>query len=382
MDTGAFSDGLEYLASLRRENRKEHQSFNAYSRFLERRAREQGVPIHGQFELTPLCNLSCKMCYVHLLPEQLGGRAALTAEQWKALIRQAYDAGMLTACLTGGECLAYPGFDELYLYLHSLGCPVDVMTNGVLLNEDRIRFFIRHPPCSIQITLYGSNEDVYERVTGRRVFHTVMENIQRVKAAKLPLLLTITPNRFLGEDAFETIRTAWSQTRHLIINTSLFALAGESWRTEASNDPDVEYYARIRRYYKEVRGEETAEYPESRLPEAGGPCSGRQEHGLSCGGGRSGFVINWKGEMLICNRMAPKSYPLQDGFAQAWHKINEIAEQWPRASACRGCAYEEFCGFCAADALKYAQPGEKPAALCERTRYLAGQGVLNLPNCD
>ena len=120
MDPEVFQDGYEYLDMLRRQNRKESLSFNELSRYLEARARKQGVPIHGQFELTPLCNLNCKMCYVHLTADKMDDRSLLTVKQWKDLIRQAYEGGMLTAALTGGECLTYPGFEEVYLYLHSL----------------------------------------------------------------------------------------------------------------------------------------------------------------------------------------------------------------------------------------------------------------------
>ena len=34
--------------------------------FLEMKARERAIPVRATFELTPLCNLDCKMCYVHL----------------------------------------------------------------------------------------------------------------------------------------------------------------------------------------------------------------------------------------------------------------------------------------------------------------------------
>lgn len=42
-----------------------------------------GIPISGTFELTPRCNFDCKMCYVHLKPEQIPrhGRE-LTAKEW------------------------------------------------------------------------------------------------------------------------------------------------------------------------------------------------------------------------------------------------------------------------------------------------------------
>lgn len=382
MNTAEYRDGYEYLEMLRKQNRKQTQNYNDFSVFLEDKARRQGVPIRGQFELTPLCSLSCKMCYVHLTAAQMGGAELMPAERWKELMRQAYDAGMLTAILTGGECLTYPGFEELYLYLQSLGCTVDVMTNGLLLDEKKVRFFTDHPPCSIQVTLYGSNEDAYERVTGRRVFHIVLENLRRVKEAGLPLLISITPNSLMGEDVFDTLRTAWELTKNVFINTSLFTPPDSPWRNGESYDLDADFYARILLFQKQLFGLESEECPESDLPASGGSCPDAKECGLVCGGGRSGFVINWKGEMLICNRLESKSFPLRDGFAAAWRKIHEVAENWPRPAACTGCAYEEFCGTCAAEAQKYAPPGEKPEALCRRTKYLISRGVLSSPICD
>ena len=88
------------------------------------------------------------MCYVHLKPEQMDNRDLLTVEQWKDLMFQAYKAGMLHATLTGGECLTYPGFKDLFLYLHSLDCEISVFTNGVLLDQDWIDFFKQHKPAA------------------------------------------------------------------------------------------------------------------------------------------------------------------------------------------------------------------------------------------
>ena len=101
------------------------------------------------FELTPLCNLNCKMCYVRLTLRQMGERRLLPTDVWLDLIDRAAEAGMMKAALTGGECLTYPGFDEIYLHLQELGIRTAVLTNGVLLNEERIRFFQRYPPALI-----------------------------------------------------------------------------------------------------------------------------------------------------------------------------------------------------------------------------------------
>ena len=39
--------------------------------------------VHDMFELTPLCNLKCKMCYVRLSPEQLGEEEIKKLEELK-----------------------------------------------------------------------------------------------------------------------------------------------------------------------------------------------------------------------------------------------------------------------------------------------------------
>ena len=161
-------------------------------------------------ELTPLCNLNCKMCYVHLTPQQMGERRLLPTDVWLNLIDQAEKAGMTKAALTGGECLTYPGFDEIYLHLQTLGIRTAVLTNGVLLNEDRIRFFQRYPPALIQITLYGASEEEYEQVCGTRHFETVLANIRRAQEAGLSLFIAITPNRFLTDGGEALLKLAVS----------------------------------------------------------------------------------------------------------------------------------------------------------------------------
>lgn len=43
-----------------------HPEKDTAEAFLLRRAAKTDVPITGSFELTPLCNLNCKMCYVRM----------------------------------------------------------------------------------------------------------------------------------------------------------------------------------------------------------------------------------------------------------------------------------------------------------------------------
>ena len=68
----------------------------AATEYLYRKATAAGVPLSGTFELTPVCNMDCKMCYVRLSRQSQEAIAPLaTADQWLALARKAKNEGML-----------------------------------------------------------------------------------------------------------------------------------------------------------------------------------------------------------------------------------------------------------------------------------------------
>ena len=100
------ANALEYLEMLREKNGKQMQRFNEVYRYFSIKAREKGVPVSNQFELTPLCNFSCKMCYVHLDHGQMHGKQVLPVSTWKKLMHDAWEAGMMLATLPGGDCLS------------------------------------------------------------------------------------------------------------------------------------------------------------------------------------------------------------------------------------------------------------------------------------
>ena len=378
-------NAFELLDFLREKNGKDIQKFSNVTQYMGMKAREKGVPISNQFELTPLCNFSCKMCYVHLNADQLKGQKILSVDTWKSLMYQAWEAGMMNATLTGGECLAYPGFDELFLYLHSLGCEVAVLTNGFLLDDKRIEFFRKHMPCRIQVTLYGWNDDVYERVTGQRAFTTVAENIRKAIEAKLPIFINITPNSFLGEDVLETVRFAKSLGHVVTVNSCIFSPREETGRAAQLDDPETEMYIRIYRLIDEIDGRETMQIDPAKLPPECGKGTDTQKHGLRCGGGRSGFVMDWKGAMTPCNRLEMiRTYPLEEGFREAWERLYREANKWPVFSGCDGCAYADVCNICAGNQLRFAEPGKKPEGLCQQTKRFVCSGVRQLsdPDCN
>lgn len=352
-----------------------------YKRHLTLQTHQKAVPCHGTFELTPLCNLNCKMCYVHLSPEQMGKRDLLATDAWIKLIDQAAEAGMMTATLTGGECLIYPGFDEIYLHLRTLGIQASVLTNGVLLDEERIRFFKQYPPAAIQITLYGSSEEEYERVCGMRRFETVLANIKRAREAELPIFIAITPNRFLPDGGEALLRLVDSLGIPYNINSCLFTPQPGTGREKDSVDMDLEDYIRLYTLRAQLYGTSLTPVDPAELPEPA-KRSERKVTGLRCNAGRNTFMIQWDGALVPCSSLFHvQGYPLKDGFQAAWKTIHEAVLRYPIPAECEACKYNDACPACAAIHAQDAPPGHASPRQCQRAMRLVESGLvrLNMP---
>ena len=366
----------ELLKQLDEQGVTDHRRYETVRRFLNFKARDKGIPISGSFELTPLCNLDCKMCYVHLNREQMAGAQLLTVEQWKHIMQQAIDGGMMYARLTGGECLTYPGFRELYSFLHSKGVETAILSNGLLMDADMVAFLVAHPPSAVQITLYGASEEGYERVTGKRAFQRVMENIRRLDEAQIPLSIAVTPNEFMA-DGEDVIRLLHEENLNFSINAGLMQPREETGRRLA--DAALDAYVAMLKLRLALKGKQIEPDcdPES-LPDPGSEQS-HAERGVRCGAGRSGFAIEWQGRMRPCNTFPCESVDvLALGFAEAWKRTHHTALNYPLPAECEGCAYKGVCKHCVAEHSAGAPAGHASPAICAWGQRMVSEGLQTL----
>lgn len=370
---------FEVLKSLDGKDATGHEKYREVRKYIQFKARDQRVPVCGTFELTPLCNLSCRMCYVHLDREQLAGREPLPAENWKTILDQAVDAGLMYATLTGGECLTYGGFREVYLHLRARGVETALLTNAVALTEDMVSFLDRYPPADIQITLYGADEDEYERVTGRRVFRTVMDNLDRLRAHRLPFRLSATPNGFMTKGK-ELVQLLHDQGVPFEINSGLKAPREETGRElrDASRDMYLEIYTAERAL---AGGEVRPTVPDEDLPDPGfaGSDSAWPEKGMVCAGGRSSYCVTWDGKMKPCNTFPGiEEDVLTLGVAEAWKRVSTRVQEVLRPVECQSCPYERVCHRCIVEHLDHGNPGHVNPDVCEHVRFLVREGFIRL----
>jgi MoaA/NifB/PqqE/SkfB family radical SAM enzyme len=138
---------------------------NPVEKQLVEKANSLQIPITTAFELSPVCNLNCQMCYIRLSRQQVkeqGGTLAM--EFWLQLAEQFKREGTLFVLLTGGEPLLYPHFRELYLGLHQMGFILSVNTNATLITEEIADMLATHRPRIVHLTLYGASDKTYSRL--------------------------------------------------------------------------------------------------------------------------------------------------------------------------------------------------------------------------
>lgn len=366
----------QLISQLNAQGINDDRRYEAVRKFLNFKARDNGIPISGSFELTPLCNLDCKMCYVHLNKAQMQGAQLLSIEQWKQIMQQAIDAGMMYARLTGGECLTYTGFRELYLFLRDRGVETAILTNGLLLDEDMTAFLQNNPPAAIQVSIYGAGEDTYEWVTGKRVFSLVMENIRRIRKAGLPLTIAVTPSEYMI-DTEQILQLLCKENLPFNVNAGIFPPRPETGRVLA--DATLDTYISMLRLCSKLKGKELlieAE-PES-LPDPGGK-QGDPVFGVTCGAGRSGFAIDWRGDMRPCNNFpCAGENVLNLGFKEAWKRTNDTAIHFPLPVECQDCIYKGVCKHCVAEHAAGAPVGHASPTICSMGKRCVIEGIHSL----
>lgn len=357
-------------------------SFEAWKKQMADRAKKTKTPILALCELTPRCNLDCKMCFVHNTDSNKLKDRELSTETWKRIFDEAYDMGLMFATLTGGECLLRSDFKELYLHLWNKHVYVTVMTNGTLLNEEYVEFFKAHKPELVQISLYGSCEEGYLNVTGHYGFEKVIKNVRSLMDAGIPVKIAITPSAYMKDDYINIIRFCKE-------NKFKFA-SGEFFLLENRYDADKDdYYLSPEEIFKlstERACLSGSLEPLSSTPEPCGSCT-EAPKGLTCSAGSCTAVVSWDGKMYPCNCI-PMDHAslLEISYAQAWEKTKQAVSEMLLGMECVGCAYDKTCPKCPAVRLNGLYTGHCNPAVCEMTRRLVAAGVKKLEqpekNCD
>lgn len=313
-------------------------------------AAQRHVPLGATFELTPRCNLRCKMCYARLDRLQMDkiGRE-LTAGEWIALAKDAADAGTLNLLITGGEPLIRFDFEEIYSALSNMGFVITLNTNATLMTPELLKLFKRYPPTATNVTLYGASPQTYEKVCGNPDgFNQTLQGLDMLSEVSTELEVRSTFIRDNMYELEELRKIANRYTKRFAINVNVFkALRGactdvESCRLTTSQmfgitDANEKYYMDLNSQTEAAleRDMETGYYVKAK------------EYGFNlppkiiyCLAAKSMYWITWDGKMLPCGSFSsPYTLPFEEGFKPAWDRLPSLLENISLPQECMRCEY-------------------------------------------
>jgi len=348
--------------------------------YLKNRARKLGCMLFLQCELTPLCNLDCKMCYVHLDPKQAGDRI-LTTEQWLSIFEQAVAHGVYTVCLSGGEAMLHPGFWEIYDYLHSKGVLVTLFTNGLLLTQQTVDRLAKKQPKGIQISMYGCSNDGYLHVTGVPAFHCVESALERLNRAGIPFRVAVTPSSYLYPEIDALLHYLHEKKYPYRVNTALFPARKETGREIESAELTPLQWGTIWELFSQLEEKSCVFAPAHPLLSAGRPVS--PTDGISCDSGVTSAHIDYMGRMNGCSALPlTNADVLALGLEQAWQLVRKQSGLRRLPPKCLECAVRSRCHFCPGEHYASEEPAYCNEKVCSRTEVYLEHGILPFTKCD
>lgn len=370
-------------------------------KYLYRKSAAAHTPVSGTFELTPMCNMRCEMCYVRMTAEEMeksGGRMR-THDEWIAMAETAKKQGMLFLLLTGGEPFLYPGFRELYEKLSEMGFVISINTNATMIDERVMEWLVKNPPARMNITLYGASDATYDRLCHNPKGYTqVTHAIQLLREAGITVKLNCSVTPYNIEDLPEMIQ--YAQDHDLVIQASSYMFpplrrdehmvgrnrrftpeeaslaAAEIVRLQNGDEKFGQYISLLEegKAWLDTDGDECSLDVTDLKNDAEDQSISREERKkgdyIRCSAGRCAFWITWDGRMLPCGMMTrPVAFPFRDGFEQAWKETGDIVNGIRLPGKCKDCTLKEQCHSCAAMVLTETDTfTEVPEYRCRMTK--------------
>jgi len=148
------------------------------------------------FELTYRCSEKCLHCYnigATRNDEEKSGRGdlkELSLTDYKRIIDEMCEDGLVTAAVTGGDPFAHKDIWEILEYLYQKDIAVTIQTNGQqLVNQiDRLANLY---PRDVRVSLYAADPEVHDRITRKKgSWQISMDAIKAMKTISVPVTIS------------------------------------------------------------------------------------------------------------------------------------------------------------------------------------------------
>ena len=209
-------------------------------------------PLFVSWQLTRDCDLACLHCCTDSAP---GKRLAdeLSAEDAMRLAGDIVRSEVPYVMLCGGEPLVVPHFFQVAEALGAAGVQLKIETNGQRFDSAVASRLARLPVRSVQISLDGDTQAVYERQRPGGVLAKAHNACRAARDAGLPLEITFAPTRINLHEAEAVIGRALALGAFRF-NTGQLMRVGTAARLWGRLEPSSEQYDAFRALLERASG--------------------------------------------------------------------------------------------------------------------------------
>ncbi|ABM81035.1 Molybdenum cofactor biosynthesis enzyme [Hyperthermus butylicus DSM 5456] len=149
--------------------------------------------------VTGRCNFACFFCHMEGYKQGYRVEDEVSLEEIELLAKAAKRIGIEAFKITGGEPTVRSDLVDIVKILHSYGFYVSMTTNASLLHNHMPGLAdagIGH----VNVSLHSLSENVFEKITGRRMLGQVIQNIRLLREYGIPVKINFVVLRGLNED--------------------------------------------------------------------------------------------------------------------------------------------------------------------------------------
>jgi pyrroloquinoline quinone biosynthesis protein E len=119
----------------------------------------------------------------------------LATDEWKRVIREAADLGVLQIGFSGGEPLARRDLPDLVRAAREANLYTNLITSGIGLDDERVHRLRDAGLDSIQLSFQSDESDLSDEIAGARAHQHKLDAAARIRAAGIPLSLNFVIHR-------------------------------------------------------------------------------------------------------------------------------------------------------------------------------------------
>lgn len=353
---------------------------NEFYESLPKHVRRRRIPWSGTMELTARCNLRCAQCYISVpVWDEDALERELSTEECVRVIDELVDEGCLCLLLTGGEPLVREDFPDIYTYAKKKGLILKLFTNGTMLTPALADHLAEWAPHSVEITLYGNTESVYEQVTGvKGSYVRCIRGIEMLMDRGVEVLLKTV--------VLKTNKHELWAMRDYARQLGLRFRFDPVLNHRIDGDPSPERFrldpAEV--VALDVRDGDRIQALQDFSHHFFGPPP-VPENLYQCGAGVSSFHVDANGRLSVCIMSRSPSYDLRNGsFRSGWNGFLPVILQQKRTkpSPCQACDLSYLCDQCPGwGQLEHGDPEARVEFLC-KIAHLRARAIGIMPSDD